>query len=71
MSLKTYPGYARVRLAENGTIELVQFRKLGAPAGQRAASPGFAELQLLGGLEASRESSVVSEHVVGCPSRHN
>jgi hypothetical protein len=43
---KTYPGYARVHLAENGTIELVQFRKLGAPGGQRAASPGFPELQL-------------------------
>jgi hypothetical protein len=49
VSLKTYPGYARVHLAESGTIELVQFRKLGALAGQRIASPGFAELQLLAG----------------------
>jgi len=43
---KTYSGYARVHLAENGTIEFVQFRKLGEPVGQRVASPGFAELQL-------------------------
>jgi hypothetical protein len=41
---KTYPGYARVHLAENGTIELMQFRKLGEPVGQRVASQGFAEL---------------------------
>jgi hypothetical protein len=49
VNMKTYPGYARVHLAENGTIELEQFRKLGAPTGQRAAAPGFAELQLQAG----------------------
>lgn len=43
---KVYPGYARVHLTEDGTIELVQFRKLGDPAAQRAAVPGFAEMQL-------------------------
>jgi V8-like Glu-specific endopeptidase len=43
---KWYPGSARVHLAENGTIELVQFRMLGGPGGQRVASPTFAELQL-------------------------
>ena len=46
VELKTYPGYARIHLAENGNIELVQFRKLGDPASQRAAQQGFAELQL-------------------------
>jgi V8-like Glu-specific endopeptidase len=46
VDFKTYPGYARVHLAENGNIELVQFRKLGDPVGQRAAASGFAELQL-------------------------
>jgi hypothetical protein len=49
VDMKTYPGYARVHLAENGNIELVQFRKLGDPAGQRAASLGFAELLLKAG----------------------
>jgi V8-like Glu-specific endopeptidase len=44
---KRYPGSARVHLAENGTIELVQFRILGKPGGQRIASPGFAELKAL------------------------
>ena len=46
LDAKTYPGYARVHLAENGNIDLVQFRKLGDPVGQRAAQQGFAELQL-------------------------
>lgn len=49
VDFKTYPGYARVHLAENGNIELVQFRKLGDPVGHRAASQGFAELQLKAG----------------------
>ena len=49
VDMKTYPGYARIHLAENGNIELVQFRKLGDPAGQRAASLGFAELLLKAG----------------------
>jgi hypothetical protein len=48
VNMKTYPGYARVHLAENGNIELVQFRKLGDAAVKRAASLGFAELQLQG-----------------------
>ena len=46
VDMKTYPGYARVHLAENGNIELVQFRKLGDPAAQRGAQSAFAELQL-------------------------
>lgn len=46
VGMKTYPGYARVHLAENGNIELVQFRKLGDPAAQRAVQSTFTELQL-------------------------
>jgi V8-like Glu-specific endopeptidase len=46
VDMKTYPGYARVHLAENGDIELVQFRKLGDPASQRGAQSAFTEGQL-------------------------
>jgi hypothetical protein len=37
---KVYPGYARVDLAENGTIRLVEFRKLREPAIKRALTRG-------------------------------
>jgi hypothetical protein len=47
VSMRTYPGYARVHLAENGNIELLQFRKLGDPAvAQRATTNAFWERQL-------------------------